>query len=364
MVNVLYVMPEFKLAGAETMCTALSTALSAKYHITVASLYDTNSSLIERMSECGIRVVFLHKHKGLDLSIIIKLFKLMKSAHIQVVHTHLYVMQYAIPAACLSHVKVRIHTIHNIATKEVGFVQRRLSSLFYKYFRVVPVAISPIVKKTIIEEYGLSCENVPMIYNGADIKKCLVKTDYSFHGTIKILHVGRLTSVKNQDLLIDVIKRLCDNGFNVSLDLYGEGGKKNEYQEKILTLNLQGKVNLKGLTDDVYPVMHRADIFVLPSIYEGMPMTLIEAMGTGLPIIASKVGGIPDMIENGKEGLLINPSFDELYKCIEKLIRDEGLRRHLGVNARRKSIDFSTEVMAKNYSDLYERRLKDIGYDV
>ena len=100
MVNILYVMPEFKLAGAETMCTTLASELSSKYHIIVASLYDINSSLIERMSERGIKVVFLHKKRGLDLSIIVKLAKLMKSEHIHVVHTHRYVcsMQYRLHA--------------------------------------------------------------------------------------------------------------------------------------------------------------------------------------------------------------------------------------------------------------------------
>lgn len=353
-------MPEFKLAGAETMCTTLASELSSKYHIIVASLYDINSSLIERMSERGIKVVFLHKKRGLDLSIIVKLAKLMKSEHIHVVHTHRYVMQYAIPAACYSRVKVRIHTVHNIAKKEMGLFQRKLSNFFYKHCKVIPVAISPIVKDTILEEYGLRRNDVPMIYNGANIKNCIVKTDYTSNDQIRVLHVGRLTGVKNQSLLIEVIACLRDKGYKVTLDMYGDGEKKYEYQEKIRALNLQGVACLRGLTDTIYPVMHNADIFVLPSIYEGMPMTLIEAMGTGLPIVASRVGGIPDMIDSGIDGLLVNPCFDELYDGIEKIVRSCALRKYFGINAMRKSQMFSAEVMAEKYSDLYELGLKKV----
>ena len=103
--------------------------------------------------------------------------------------------------------------------------------------------------------------------------------------------------------------------------------------------------------------MHNADIFVLPSKYEGMPMTLIEAMGTGLPIIASRVGGIPDMIVSREEGILIEPNLDELVTSLEKLMNNSGLRKNIGEQARIKSQLFSAETMVNNYSKLYETRL-------
>ena len=359
MVTILHVMPEFALAGAETMCTSLVLGLKKmNYNIIVASLFDYHSSLTSRLEEEGIKVIYLKKKQGLDFSMIKKLSDIMKENKVQILHTHRYVMQYAVPAAILARVKVRVHTVHSIAKGEFGKSQRILASVFYRFCNVVPVAISPIVKSTILEEYKMNSEIVPMIYNGADISKCIVKTDYTASDQIKILHVGRLTDVKNQSLIIGALKILSDKGYNLSLDMYGAGENKVLYSNLIKSLSLEDKAHLRGLIDDVFPIMHDADIFVLPSKYEGMPMTLIEAMGTGLPIIASRVGGIPDMIDSSEDGILIEPNQDELVLALENLINDYTLRKKIGEHTRLKSHLFSAEVMVNNYSKLYETQLK------
>ena len=133
-VRVLQIMPEFGLAGAEIMCETLVYKLqeTGKYQIYVASLYDFHSPITDRMEQNGIKVIYVGKKQGLDLSTIGKLVKIMKRYKIQIVHTHRYVMQYAIPAAIISKVPVRIHTIHNIAYKEVSSFRQKLAYLFYK----------------------------------------------------------------------------------------------------------------------------------------------------------------------------------------------------------------------------------------
>lgn len=359
MINILHVIPNLKLAGAETMCSSLVMELSKTpgYNVSIASLYDIKTPLTKKLENSGIKVYYIGKKSGIDISMIWKLYQIIHKNKIQVIHTHLYVMQYVIPAAILARVKVRIHTVHNIAKEEFRKPQRILANIFYRISNVVPVAISPIVKSTVLEEYRLSSEDVPMIYNGGDITRCVVKDDYSTPNKIKILHVGRLTDVKNQTLIIQAVRKLTDKGYNLSLDLYGAGENQSMYKGIIKSLSLEDSVHLKGLIDNIYPVMHAADIFVLPSKYEGMPMTLIEAMGTGLPIIASCVGGIPDMIDNNKEGILIVPILDALVDALEKLINNCTLRKELGQNARLKALAFSSKVMADNYSKLYEEQM-------
>ena len=130
--NILQVMPEFGLAGAETMCENLIYELmsTGDYRIVVASLYNFHSPITERLEDKGIKVYYLDKTQGADFSIINRLVKIMKQEQIDIVHTHRYVMQYAIPAAIWAGVKIRIHTIHNIAQKEVDSLRQKFAFFF------------------------------------------------------------------------------------------------------------------------------------------------------------------------------------------------------------------------------------------
>ena len=114
------------------------------------------------------------------------------------------------------------------------------------------------------------------------------------------------------------------------------------------------RVRFLGSQENVYLYLHDADVFVLPSRYEGMPMTVIEAMGTGLPIVASNVGGIPDMVKDGESGLLTTLAPEEIARCCAALLRDEKLRERLGRGARAESGRFSAEEMARSYCRVYE----------
>lgn len=102
----------------------------------------------------------------------------------------------------------------------------------------------------------------------------------------------------------------------LKLQLIGEGELKVQMEELANSLMIKDKVEFLGLKSNVYPYLNKADIFCLPSKYEGIPMSLIEAMGTGLPIIASNVGGIPDMLTDKKDALLVIPEEDEIAGSI------------------------------------------------
>lgn len=358
-IKVLLVIPEFGLAGAETMCESLANELSMDSHIQVfiASLFTFHSAITDRLEQKGIKVYYLGKKRGVDLSVVFKIHKIIKDKNINVIHTHRYVMPYAIPAAILGRVKVRVHTVHSIASKELLPSQRKIAYLFYRFFSVIPVAISPQVKNTIAEEYGLPQSRIPMIFNGSDLSKCIVKTDYGIKdGVLRLLHIGRYMDVKNQELTINTISLLMLNGFHVECSFIGGGDKEEYYQNIAHKLGVNDFCHFLGLQSNVYPFLHDADVFILPSKYEGMPISLIEAMGTGLPIIASNVGGIPDMIENDESGILIEPKETDLYNAIIRLYTNNKLREKLGKGALIKAYNFSSSQMASNYKELYLRQ--------
>lgn len=359
MKNVLQVMPEFGLAGAETMCESLCYQLqkSGKYNVIVASLFDFHSPITERMEKSGLKIIYLNKKPGIDISIIHKLYKVMKEYNIDIVHTHRYVMQYAIPAAIMAGVKVRIHTVHNIATKEVDGYRRILAHFFFKHCSVIPVSISPLIQESVVKEYNITKEQTPVIYNGSDLNKCLIKTDYRDSKPFTIVHIGRFNPQKNHSVIIDAAQKLKEEGLKFVIKLIGGAGNEEQRKQEVKQKGLDNEINFCGLQGNVFPFLQSADCFILPSLYEGMPVTLVEAMGCGLPIIASSVGGVPDMIESGKTGLLIKPNAEELTSAIKRLIKNEKLRESLGKNALTKSKDFSVERMFNGYDNVYTNNI-------
>ena len=135
----------------------------------------------------------------------------------------------------------------------------------------------------------------------------------------------------------------------------GDGDLRADMEALAREKGIDDTVEFCGMQSNVYPYLHEADIFTLPSIYEGNPMTIIEAMGTGLPIAASRVGGIPDMIFDGESGLLVEPEPQSIRDGLARLVEDGALRQRLGENAKAQSQQFSAEQMARDYIACYSK---------
>jgi len=143
----------------------------------------------------------------------------------------------------------------------------------------------------------------------------------------RIVSVGRLMPQKNQQMLIEAFAEATKNAPEYQLVIYGEGPSRVELEEKIASLGLDGRVLLPGQTKDVFNAVASAELFVLSSDYEGMPNALIEAMCLGLPCISTKVSGATDLIQNGKNGILVNiGQTAELAAQIAELLNNPALR--------------------------------------
>lgn len=357
--RILQFMPEFGIAGAETMCENLSTELKKKGHVvSVVSLYTYESAITKRLKEKGINIIFLDKKPGLDFSLIFKIRNVIKNCHPDVIHTHRYVAQYVIPASLGLHIKVKIHTVHNIAKEENNAMARKLNKFFFRFYGLVPVALTQLIKETIVEEYGIKRSAIPVIFNGVPLENCIKKSSYNIGKTINILHIGRYSEQKNHLEMIKAVVNLHHSYSNITLHLWGDGPLKERVSECIASYNAASYIFEHGLCDSPYQQFNSADIFLLPSKYEGMPMTLIEAMGTALPIVASNVGGIPDMIKDGKSGLLCNPIAEDIAQKLEKLIIDQSLREQLGRTALLRANDFTSLTMTEEYLKLYSAKMR------
>lgn len=353
--KILQVIPYFCFGGAETMCENLCYALTAQGHeVTVVSLYGEHTPISRRMEDAGIRIRYLDKKLGLDLSMVPKLTQIMKEEKPEVVHTHLDVIKYAVAAAKLAGIPRCVHTVHNVAEKEAeGKAQKIINGFYFRWGWSVPVALSPEVQTSIASFYGLKKEQVPVAYNGVDLSRCLPKESYSQKECFHILHIGRFNEQKNHELLLQVFGRLSHTNSNLHLDLIGEGELRQRIENMVREMGLETRVTFHGAQSNVYPYLRQADLFLLPSRYEGIPMTIIEAMGTGLPIVASAVGGVPDMLQNGVDGFTVPCEEGQICAACHALIEDEALRERLGRAARKDADRFSAQAMGRRYLEIY-----------
>lgn len=355
--KILQVIPYFCFGGAETMCENLTYALGKLGHsVRVVSLYAERTPISQRMERAGVPIRYLDKKLGMDLSMVPKLAKLIREEKPDVIHTHLDVIKYTVAAARLAGVTNCVHTIHNVAQQEAeGRVQKIINGFYFRHGWSVPVALSPQVQRTVESFYGMNQADIPVIYNGIQLDSCVPKKTYSLSDTPTLVHIGRFTEQKNHALLLRSFQRILAVHPQCRLLLLGDGELRQEMEALAAQLRIQDRVCFLGSQDKVYPWLNQADIFLLPSRYEGMPMTLIEAMGTGLPIVASAVGGVPDMLTDGESALLTPCDEEAAAQAVLRLLADEGLRASLGKAALTQSRRFSAEYMARQYVTLYQK---------
>lgn len=352
--KIIQIIPELGLGGAETMCETLSYKLKEfGCEVIVVSLYSTETIITKRIRSNGIRVVFLNKKTGIQPSMILDLLKIFKEEKPNAIHTHLYAAKYAVPAAILAGIKVRIHTIHSLADKECGKYDRFFNKILFSFCNTVPVALSDVIQNSILKVYSLSKEKVPVVFNGVDFSKCIPKNTYKIDKTFTIIHIGRFNQAKNHFGLVSAFSIFHKKYPKTKLWLLGDGELKKEIKDLVKEYDIEDAVVFLGKREDAFCFLNRADIFTLPSKYEGLPMTIIEAMGTGIPIVATKVGGIKDIL-NSSNSILTEVNEEEVADAFETYYLNYELRRKHGLKLLSERDLYSDKNMAIKYIDLYK----------
>lgn len=182
------------------------------------------------------------------------------------------------------------------------------------------------------------------------------KSIASFCGSgLKICSIGRLSPEKGYLTLLDAFRCLLNKGIDARLVIIGEGPQRAHLEQKASRLGIASKILLPGYRRNASNYLPLFDIFALPSFTEGMPITLLEAMAAGVPIVASRVGGIPELLMDGKAGLLVAPgNVDQLAASIELLMKNSDLKNRM-VNQARSTVrkSYSSGVMAAGYRKIY-----------
>lgn len=352
--KVVQVIDRLHLAGAQIMCGHLSVELKKSgSDVVVISLYSMHSAISELLNENGIKVIYLNKKPGVDFSIIGKLKKALREEAPDVIHTHIGVFVYCALSAVGLKGKRWIHTVHTLAQREAPGIRGVVEKICFRRRKAIPVALSSVVQKTIAEKYKLEPTDIPIAFNGIDLSRCIPKKNYLIHDKFTIIHIGRFCKVKNHTGLIRAFDLFHSKYPDSQLCLIGRGELEQEVKAYVEKLGITNSVQFLDPQDNVYPFLNQSDVFTLPSFAEGIPMTIIEAMGTGLPIVATAVGGVPDMLENNVNALLCEVDAEKLAECFEKYYLDEKLRECHGKAALERSKAFSAEEMAEKYLNIY-----------
>jgi len=252
-----------------------------------------------------------------------------------------------------------IFSEHNVYNRRRLFKIFKIVDTFIysRYYKII--CVSKQVQVALIEWLPKLRRKIIVISNAVPVP------DLSNWSPIKkydILFVGRLTKAKGVDILLKAINILKENyQKEIKAAIVGKGYLEEELKGLVKELGIGEEVEFLGVRRDIERLMKSTQVFVLPSRWEGLPLTILEAMSSRASIIATRVGGIPEVIEHEKEGILISPEDPEaLAKAITELLKDEELRIKLGINAFKKVKEkYSIEIYTKNILELYKSLIAD-----
>ena len=214
---------------------------------------------------------------------------------------------------------------------------------------------------------GISEERVAVIPNGIEMPEQTPtgsanrKSEFGIDpGRFVIGAVGRLTVEKGHKYLLEAVQRVKKMHSNILLLVVGDGKLRKHLENYAVRLGIGDEVLFAGYRHDVKTIYQMLDLFILPSLIEGMPNVVLEAMSYGLPIVATRVGGVPELIDDGVSGRIVPPkNSDALSEAIQVLINQPEMAQEMGNHARKRAADrFSKSKMVQSYHALYQRLLR------
>lgn len=324
-----------------------------------------------------VELFALHKRDGKDLGLHRRIWQLLRHLRPAIVHTrNLTALEAQLPAL-LAGVKRRVHSEHGREGVDLGgkylkynLFRRAFKPLVHKY-----IALSRDLESWLQEQIRIPEKKLNQIYNGVDTdrfypykgeRNSLPVASFAETGSIVVGTVGRLAAVKDQLTLVRAFTELLEHSHHRSrlrLVLIGDGPLLPEIEKLLQKKAATEFVWLARSRNDVPELLRSLDIFVLPSLGEGISNTILEAMASGLPVIATDVGGNAELVIDGETGILV-PAADPsaMVNAIQYYVDHPNVRRQHGLAGRtRVETIFSMHSMVESYMDVYDSLLKSIG---
>ena len=367
-INIMQITHDLNIGGLQRLVVDISRHLDkARYQVTVCALRE-GGILEKELANDNIKVIKLPAARnGVDYLAFWKLYKILRDERPHIIHTHnTQPFAEGSLAAFLAGVPVCIHTEHGRQFPDKK--RYMLAERFFSYYVDQIIAVSDSAKKDLVEYEKIRPDKIQVIMNGIDGDKYTVNIDrnrklkdlgidnrYDF-----ILgFVGRLSPEKGLTYLLKAMRLVVDKYPAALLLIAGEGVLLGDLRKETEQLNLNNNIMFLGPRSDIPEIMKLLDIFVLPSLREGLPLVLLEAAAASLPIVATDVGGNKEIVTDGLNGFLVKPEDEQsLFRAIEYFIINEEMRKHYGQH----SFDafgnrFSIDSMMQAYEDIYHKCL-------
>lgn len=359
----------FNVGGAEKQLLELASNLDrSRFEVKVIAFRD--GPLRAEFEERGVATEIVPKKWKIDPFLIPRLRRKIKQGNHDIVHTYMFTantwgrisaMRWLAKGA--PHLIAAERSIDNWK-KPIHWMFDRALSKKSDYV----IANANNVRRFLIEKGKLPSHKIRVIHNGVDSSKfaALVdRRDRPFSPVdLTILCVGRLDPVKGQDVLLDAVADISTGLPDARIILVGgavyppEKKFKSLLEEKLIRLGLTSRITMPGFHSDIRPFLRDADVMVLPSRREGFPNVIIEAMAAGVPVVATSVGGIPDIIDHEISGLVVPPDDkNALSDALRRSLTDQQLRTTLIAEGFLRANEFPIEKMVKQHEDLYEEML-------
>ncbi|MCG0275301.1 MAG: glycosyltransferase family 4 protein [Thermosediminibacteraceae bacterium] len=359
MSKVLHVITDTNIGGAgRYLLNLLSAWQEDRYSVAVAC--PAGGELEKRLKSLGIKVFTLKGgEKSFRFSHVVELLKIIAREKVDLIHTHASLSGRV--AGKLMGCKV-VMTRHWMGKKsEMGFLRRLLNRIVYSLLTDRVIAVSRAVKVSLIE-IGVPARIIKTVYNGIQIPNFSgdgseLRRELNIPENVPLIGIiARLVPEKGHEFAIKALPSILEKFPDARLVLVGDGPYRGYLEDLCGRIGVKDKVIFLGYRTDVERIAVDFDVILMPSVSEGLALALLEVMALGKPVVASAVGGLPEVIKNGHNGILVPPGdIKVLAEKVIELLNSSELRNRLGQKAKDTILSkFTARVMAESTREVYD----------
>ncbi len=361
--RVLHIIQSLDTGGAERVVAECALAHDrGKYSPEIACVFE-GGHLVDALDRAGVPVHVLRRRYKLDPFALFRLTALMVRRRFDVVHNHNFsALAIGVPAAVLAGARTLVRTEHNVVSGRRGF--RRILSRVAALREDAQIAVSDVVRESQVKAGRVPARRLATVRNGISGERlaesgdgAALREDLGLGGRAPVfLSVGSLTRQKNFGNLLDAAVNVVREFPNARFMIAGDGPLGDSLRARTDDLGLNEHVVFLGRRTDVPALLGISDVFVLSSDWEGLPITVLEAMAAGVPCVATRVGGVPEALTDGESGIVVEPGDSRaLAEGMASLARDPGLGERLSRRARKiHEGGFTARSMARQTEALYD----------